>query len=67
MLTYPEITKLGEKELKNELANSGLELAKLTFQIRNGNAKETHRVKQLKAHIARIKTFQTSESKSTKK
>ena len=59
MLTTQELRQLQEKELNEELKKASLELVKTRIEIKNGYSKESHKLSQLKAYIARMKTLAT--------
>ena len=57
MLTRHELRQLQEKELLEELSKSSRELLKARMEHTSGTLKETHRLVELKKHIARMKTI----------
>jgi len=57
MLTTQELRQLQEKELNEELVKSSRELIKARMDHKSGTLKETHRLKQLKNYIAKMKTL----------
>jgi ribosomal protein L29 len=62
MLTKQELRQLQEKELMEELSGASRELFKAMMEHSSGTLKETHRLVELKRHIARMKTIM-AESK----
>lgn len=57
-MTIQEIRQLHEKELLEELTKSYRGLMRAKMDLINGSSKEIHNVKNLKRHIARLKTIQ---------
>ena len=58
MLTLQEIRQLSEKALTEEITSAENDLLKIQFDIRNGSSKESHKIRQLKKYVARLKTLQ---------
>ncbi|MCC7196653.1 50S ribosomal protein L29 [Candidatus Peregrinibacteria bacterium] len=63
MLSTQEIRQLQTKELHDELARSTRELIQVRMDIVTGTSKESHRLTELKKHIARIKTIMNQQPK----
>jgi ribosomal protein L29 len=63
MLSTQEIRQLQTKELHDELARSTRELIQVRMDIVTGTSKESHRLAELKKHIARIKTIMNQQPK----
>lgn len=57
MHTTEELKKLDLKKLTAELAELQNHLVKLKFDIRSGQAKDTHTLKATKKQIARVRTI----------
>ena len=64
MLTNQELRQLPEKELNEELTRVSRELMKAKMDHASGTLKETHRLKELKLCIARMKTMMKEAEKS---
>lgn len=64
MLTNQELRQLPNKELQEELARSARELMKAKIDHKSGTLKETHKLKELKRAIARMKTVMNENAKS---
>jgi large subunit ribosomal protein L29 len=58
MLTLQEIRQLSDKNLREEITSAQNDLLKIQFEVRNGSSKESHKVRQLKKQIARLKTIE---------
>jgi len=63
MLTTKELRELDEAKLAEKLSQSQEELFKLRFQHATAQLEKTHRLKELKKDIARVKTVM-SQAKS---
>lgn len=63
MLTIQELRQLPAKDLKDELERISREYLKKKMDVEGGFAKETHRAKQLRRQIARIRTIETEIKK----
>lgn len=63
MLSTQEIRQLQAKELHDELARSTRELVQVRMDIETGTSKESHRLTEVKKHIARIKTIMNEQPK----
>lgn len=57
MINIEELKKMDVKKLAEELANLQGHLIKLQFEIKTGQAKNTHELKGTKRQIARVKTL----------
>lgn len=57
MINIEELKKMDSKKLTEELANLQGHLIKLQFEIKPGQAKNTHELKGAKKQIARVKTL----------
>lgn len=57
-----ELKKLDSKKLNEALIEKRKHLFKVSFDIHNGQAKNTHEVKNAKKSIARIKTIMQSKN-----
>jgi|GEM_PF-6002519 len=57
MLSIQEIRQLQTKELHDELARATRELLQSRLDFESGASKESHKLPQLKKHIARLKTI----------
>lgn len=58
MLTIQELRQLPVKDLQEELERISREYLKKKMDVEEGFAKETHRAKQLRRQIARIRTIE---------
>lgn len=67
MLTKPELRQIKPADRQEELRESLKELIKVNAGIRNKVSKESHQVKRLRRHIARIKTIEREEEMKEKK
>jgi ribosomal protein L29 len=56
MAELKELRKMGLKELLKELGEKRAELFKVQFEVRTGQEKATHKIKNLKSYIAQIMT-----------
>ncbi|WMY94985.1 MAG: 50S ribosomal protein L29 [Arsenophonus sp.] len=56
-----ELRKKNIEDLKSELLHSIREEFNLTMQLRSGQLKQFHLLKQIRRHIARIKTLLTEK------
>jgi ribosomal protein L29 len=57
MLTKQEIRQSKDGELREDLAKSSTELLQTKIEILNGYSKESHKLNNLKRHVARLKTI----------
>lgn len=57
MKTQEELLKLDAKKLSDELSQLQHDLIKLEFGINNGQAKDTHMLKETRKQIARVQTL----------
>jgi len=62
MTTFQEISSLDSSALGKELAKARQELLKMRLSTGNQSSKETHKLKELRKHIARMETAKTAES-----
>jgi len=58
-MTFDEIKSMDKAALDKELAKSRQELLKMKLQTGDQSSKETHKVKELRKHIARMETAKT--------
>lgn len=58
-MTIQELRQLPAKDLRDELERISREYLKKKMDVEGGFAKETHRAKQLRRQIARIRTIET--------
>lgn len=63
-MTFAEIQKMSPAEINQAIAKSKLELLKITLQTSSENSKQTHKLKEARKHIARLKTSQNASKKS---
>jgi ribosomal protein L29 len=63
MLSTQEIRQLQTKELHDELARATRELVQVRMDIESGTSKESHKLTQMKKHIARIKNIMKEQLK----
>ncbi len=56
MKTLEELKKTDTKKLQEELQLAEKDLFKYTYDVKNGQSKNTHQVRNYKKYIARIKT-----------
>jgi ribosomal protein L29 len=56
MMTFEEISALDLASLNKELAKSHQELLKMKLHTGDQSSKETHKLKELRKHIARMET-----------
>lgn len=63
MLSTQELRQLQIKELHDELARSTRELVQVRMDVVSGTSKESHKLPELKKHIARIKTIMNEQPK----
>ncbi|MEK7126527.1 MAG: 50S ribosomal protein L29 [Patescibacteria group bacterium] len=63
MKTLEELKKTDTKKLQEELQLAEKDLFKYTYDVKNGQSKNTHQVRNYKKYIARIKTIDTERSK----
>lgn len=59
-----EIRNLGAAELNKELAKSQQEMLKLKLKTISRESKETHKLSELRKHIARLQTIKNQLSKA---
>ncbi len=57
MKTLEELRKLDAKKLLEELADVGQELFKVSFEVKNGQSKNNHSIRNASKQVARIKTL----------
>lgn len=57
MINIEELKKMDTKKLTEELVTLQSHLVKLRFEIKTGQAKNTHELKGTKRQIARVKTL----------
>lgn len=57
MVEQDELKRMGLKGLLKELGEARTELFKITFEVRTGQNKANHKIKQLKKYIARVLTI----------
>ena len=57
MKTQEELKKLDPKKLNDELSELRHDLVRLTFNVKNSQAKDTHMLKVTRKQIARVKTI----------
>lgn len=57
MKTIEELLKLDLEKLLEELNSVKTDLFKVTFDVKNGQSKNTHKIRNYKKQIARIKTI----------
>lgn len=62
MKTQEELKKLDAKKLTEELAELQNHLVKLQFDIRTGQAKNTHSLKEARKQIARVQTLMRAQN-----
>lgn len=65
-MTTQEIRQLGEQQLKVEVEKTRKDLLKTRFSIVGGHSKETHQVKKMKKHLARLLTIEREMPKEKK-
>jgi large subunit ribosomal protein L29 len=66
-MKFNELKKKTATDLNKEIDATQFELMRLGAQVATGGAgKDAGRIRELKRKIARIKTLQTSEARSTK-
>lgn len=63
MITIAEIRQLSDKELEGELARSLKELMVIKMNVEENASKESHKIRLLKRHVARIKTIKKENQK----
>lgn len=56
MMTFEEISSLDLANLNKELTKSRQELLRMKLQTGEQSSKETHKLKELRKHIARMET-----------
>ncbi len=64
MKTIKELRKLELKKLIEELKKHQSELFKVKFAVNNGQSKNTHKIREYKKQIAKIKTIITQISEN---
>lgn len=57
MKTQEELQKLDAKKLSEELTQLQNDLIRLDFNVKNGQAKDTHMLKETRKQIARVQTI----------
>lgn len=57
MVKSDELKKMGIKSLMKELEEARAQLSKVKFEVKTGQEKATHKIKNLKTYIARILTI----------
>ncbi|MFH1284271.1 MAG: 50S ribosomal protein L29 [Candidatus Peregrinibacteria bacterium] len=57
MKTLEELKKMSPEKLKDELSETARELFKAKFDIKNGQSKNNHQIKNNRKQVARIKTL----------
>lgn len=65
-MTTQEIRQLGAQQLKVEVEKTRKDLLKTRFSIIGGHSKETHQVKKMKKHLARLLTIEKEMPKEKK-
>jgi len=66
MLTIQEIRQLTDKDLQQEMLLASKELLKIRMDLEGGYAKGSHKAKQLKKQIARMKSVQRENQLTNK-
>jgi len=66
MMTIAEIRQMDAGQLAKEITKEKQELLKLKLQTSAAQSKETHKLKELRRHIARMQTVKTELTKSAK-
>lgn len=66
MVTHDELKKMQAKELMEEAAKATLEYVKLRLGVSTRQSKETAKLKVLRHHIARAKTYKRMLEMETK-
>lgn len=56
-----QLVKMDPKKLQEELASTKTELFKLAFEVKSGQAKDSHMIRVYKKYIARIQTILKSQ------
>lgn len=62
-MKYEEISSLDAASLSKELAKARQELLKMKLHTGDQSSKETHKLKELRKHIARMETAKTAAVK----
>lgn len=57
MKTLEELKKIDPKKLSEELQSAEKDLFKYTYDVKNGQSKNTHQIRNYRKYIARIKTI----------
>lgn len=57
MKTLEELKKLDAKKLAEELIEIQKEFIKVTFEVKNGQSKNSHMIRTSRKQIARIRTL----------
>jgi ribosomal protein L29 len=61
MKTLEELKKTDPKKLQDELQLAEKDLFKYSYDVKNGQSKNTHQIRNYKKYIARIKTINNSQ------
>ena len=64
MSTYAEIQQMKDEKISEELISSKKEQMNLRFQQATGTLENPNRMRELKAHVARLKTEQSARRKA---
>lgn len=62
-MTIEEMRKMSSAELDKEIAKLKMDLLKSKLQTSSQNSKETHLLRQLRQHIARLQTVKNESNK----
>lgn len=65
-MTTAEIRQMDREQLTKEIAKQKQEYHKLKLQTGSAQSKETHKLKEIRRHIARMQTIKDELSKSAK-
>ena len=65
-MTTAEIRQMDVAQLSKEITKEKQELLKMKLQTGSAQSKETHKLKDLRRHIARMQTIKNELSKSAK-
>lgn len=57
MITLEELKKMNTAKLAEELNAAKKELFKITFDVKTGQSKNTHKIKNYRKYIAQIETL----------
>jgi ribosomal protein L29 len=66
MLTKQEIRQMTDKDLQSEIAKTTRELMKINMDIEGSQTKGTHKKRQLRRYVARLKTIEKEFQKEDK-